>query len=125
MIEFSGTGDFRKLTKWFEKTKEVFHVGKLNKYGELGVRALRDATPVDTGLTAASWKYEITNKNGVAEIAFLNENIQDGQNIAILIQYGHGTGNGGYVVGRDYINPTIRPLFDEIAENAWKEVLRK
>ena len=86
--------------------------------------ALASATPVDTGLTASSWYYEISNKNGSAMISFHNSNIQNGVPIAIILQYGHGTRNGGWVEGRDYINPAIRPIFDRIADDAWKEVTK-
>ena len=86
--------------------------------------ALASATPVDSGLTASSWSYEITNKNGTATISFRNSNIQNGVPIAIILQYGHATGTGGWVEGRDYINPAIQPIFDQIANDAWKEVER-
>ena len=86
--------------------------------------ALASATPVDTGLTASSWYYEISNKNGSAMISFHNSNVQNGVPIAIILQYGHGTRNGGWVEGRDYINPAIRPIFDRIADDAWKEVTK-
>ena len=92
--------------------------------GRAGVAALSSATPVDSGETAASWYYEITNKNNTITISFHNSNIQNGVPIAILLQYGHGTGTGGWVQGRDYINPAIQPIFDQIAEYAWKEVTR-
>ncbi|MCD8119761.1 MAG: HK97 gp10 family phage protein [Lachnospiraceae bacterium] len=122
MISFKQTGDFSKATRYFEKLKEVVHLGELDKYGRRGVEALQAATPVDTGLTANSWYYEITNKNGTATISFFNSNVQNGVPIAIILQYGHATRNGGWVQGRDYINPAIQPIFDEIAESAWKEV---
>lgn len=89
-----------------------------------GVAALRSATPVDTGLTSQSWYYQITQKKGLVEIVFLNSNVQNGIPIAIILQYGHGTRNGGYVQGRDYINPAIQPIFDKIVEDAWREVTR-
>ena len=124
MIKIRQKGDFKKLTSFLEKAKEGFDVGILDKYGRKGVTALSSATPVDTGLTASSWFYKIENKNGVAKIEFHNSNIQKGVPIALILQYGHGTKNGGYVVGRDYINPAIQPVFDELAKNAWKEVTR-
>ncbi|WP_300855636.1 HK97 gp10 family phage protein, partial [uncultured Clostridium sp.] len=111
-------------TKFLERAKEVVHLGDLDKYGRAGVAALASATPVDSGLTASSWYYEITNKNGTATISFRNSNVQNGVPIAIILQYGHGTGTGGWVEGRDYINPAIQPIFDQIANNAWKEVER-
>lgn len=124
MIKFRQKGDFSKLTRYLERVKEVVKLGDLNKYGREGVAALASATPVDTGLTATSWYYEITNNKESATISFHNSNIQNGVPIAIILQYGHGTGNGGWVEGRDYINPAIRPIFDKIAENAWKEVTK-
>ena len=124
MVRFKQKGDFSKLTKYLEKAKEVVHLGILDKYGRKGVEALSSATPVDTGLTAESWRYEIVNKNGSARINFCNSNIQNGVPIAIILQYGHGTGTGGWVQGRDYINPSIQPIFDEIANEAWREVTR-
>lgn len=122
MIRFRQKGDFSKLTGFLEKVKNVVKIGDLNKYGREGVAALSSATPVETGKTAGSWYYEIKNQNGSATISFFNSNIQDGVPIAIILQYGHGTRNGGWVQGRDYINPAIRPIFDKIADNAWKEV---
>lgn len=124
MVEFVQTGDFGKITGFLEKAKEYFHVGKLDKYGREGVTALRNATPVNSGITADSWYYEIKQDKSGVTISFLNSNIQNGSNIAILLQYGHATRNGGYVQGRDYINPAIQPIFDKIAEEAWKEVRR-
>ena len=124
MIKIRQKGNFRKLTSFLEKAKEGLDIGVLDKYGRKGVDALSSATPVDTGLTASSWFYKIENKNGVAKIEFHNRNIQNGTPIAVILQYGHGTRNGGYVVGRDYINPAIQPVFDELAKNAWKEVAR-
>lgn len=124
MIHFRHTGDFSKLTRFMERAKEAVRLGDLNKYGRAGVAALSSATTVDSGETAASWYYEITNKNNTITISFHNSNIQNGVPIAILLQYGHGTGTGGWVQGRDYINPAIQPIFDQIAEYAWKEVTR-
>ena len=124
MIKIRQKGDFKKLTSFLEKAKESLDIGILDKYGKKGVAALSSATPVDTGLTASSWFYKIENKNGIAKIEFHNSNIQNGVPIAVILQYGHGTRNGGYVVGRDYINPAIQPVFDELAKNAWKEVTR-
>ena len=124
MIKIRQKGDFKKLTSFLEKAKEGFNIGILDKYGKKGVAALSSATPIDTGLTASSWFYKIENKNGVAKIEFHNSNIQNGVQIAVILQYGHGTRNGGYVVGRDYINPAIQPVFDELTKNAWKEVAR-
>ena len=122
MISFRQKGDFSKFTRYLERAKEVARLSILDKYGREGVAALSSATPVETGKTAGSWYYEIKNQNGSATISFFNSNIQDGVPIAIILQYGHGTRNGGWVQGRDYINPAIRPIFDKIADNAWKEV---
>ena len=124
MITFRQKGDFSKLTRFIEKAKEVVHRGDLDKYGREGVAALASATPVDSGLTANSWGYEIVRGKGTVAIEFTNANVQNGVPIAIIIQYGHGTGTGGWVQGRDYINPAIRPLFDKIANNAWREVTK-
>ena len=124
MISFRQKGDFSKLTKYLEKVKEGFDVGILDKYGQAGVMALASATPVDTGLTANSWYYKIEKSKGSVSISFHNSNIQNGVPIAVILQYGHGTKNGGWVQGRDYINPAIRPIFDAIVEDAWKEVTK-
>ena len=124
MISFRQKGDFSKLTSFLERAKESVKIGDLDKYGREGVAALSSATPIDSGKTANSWNYEITNKNGSVTISFNNSNIQNGVPIAIILQYGHGTGTGGWVEGRDYINPAIQPIFDKIAEDAWKEVAK-
>ena len=124
MISFRQKGDFSKLTKFLERAKETAYLGDLNKYGRQGVAALASATPVDTGKTASSWSYKIENNNGSVSISFENSNIQDGVPIAIILQYGHGTRNGGWVEGRDYINPAIQPIFDQIVNEAWKEVTK-
>lgn len=122
MISFSQKGDFSKLTRFLKKAKEVTKFCDFDKYGQEGIDALSAATPVDTGKTAASWKYEIINENGVIRIIWKNTNIQNGVPIAVILQYGHGTRNGGWVQGRDYINPALRPVFDKIANDAWEEV---
>lgn len=124
MITFRQKGDFSKATKYFENVKEAAKVKILNRYGQAGVDALSSATPVDSGLTASSWKYEIVRQNGLVRIDFLNSHINKGVNIAIILQYGHGTGTGGWVEGRDYINPAMRPIFDRIAKDAWREVTK-
>lgn len=122
MITFRQKGDFSKLTNFLERAKNAVKIGDLDKYGREGVAALASATPVDSGLTANSWYYEISNQNGSATISFYNSNVNKGVPIAIILQYGHGTRNGGWVQGRDYINPAIQPIFDKITEAAWKEV---
>ena len=124
MITFKQKGDFSKLKKFLEKAKETSNMGFLDKYGREGVEALSSATPVDTGKTASSWKYEIIRKKDSIEIVWKNTNIQNGVPIAVILQYGHATKNGGWVQGRDYINPAIRPIFDKLANEAWKEVTK-
>lgn len=124
MISFRQKGDFSKLSSYLERAKEAAKLGVLDKYGAQGVAALSSATPVDTGLTANSWSYKIERGNGSVSIVFNNSNIQNGVPIAIILQYGHGTGTGGWVEGRDYINPAIQPVFDQIAESAWEEVTK-
>lgn len=122
MITFRQKGDFSKLNHYFEKLKEGIKIGDLDKYGRAGVEALSNATPKDTGQTVSSWYYEIKRSNGSVSIQFKNSNVHEGVPIAVILQYGHGTGTGGWVEGRDYINPAIQPIFDAIANNAWKEV---
>lgn len=122
MITFSHKGNFSRTNRFLEKALNVIKLGELDKYGRQGVAALAAATPRDTGKTAESWKYEITRSGDSATISWYNTNENDGVNIAVILQYGHGTKNGGYVRGRDYINPAIQPVFDQIAETAWKEI---
>ena len=124
MVSFRQKGDFSKLTKFLERAKESVGRGLLDQYGRKGVEALSSATPVDSGLTAASWDYKIVNQKGSVTISFTNSNVVDGVPIAIILQYGHATRNGGWVEGRDYINPAVRPIFDELAEKAWREVTK-
>ena len=124
MISFRQKGDFSKLTRFLERAKESVKIGDLDKYGREGVPALSSATPIDSGKTANSWSYEITNEDGSVTITFNNSNIQNGVPIAMILQYGHGTRNGGWVQGRDYINPAIQPVFDEIVDKAWREATK-
>jgi hypothetical protein len=124
MISFRQTGDFSKLMRYLEKSKNAVRLGNLDKYGREGVAALASATPRDTGKTANSWSYEIKITKDSLAITFNNSNIQNGVPIAVIIQYGHGTNNGGWVQGRDYINPAIRPIFDKLANDVWKEVTK-
>lgn len=124
MISFRHKGDYRKATRYFERLKEAARLGILDKYGRAGVAALSSATPVESGKTASSWGYEIEHSRGSAKIVFTNSNINNGVPIAIILQYGHGTGTGGWVQGRDYINPAIQPIFDQIVNEAWKEVTK-
>ena len=122
MITFRQKGDFAKLTRYLEQINKAAKISNLDKYGQEGVAALASATPMDSGKTASSWKYEVERKDGSIAIVFYNTNINKGVPIAIILQYGHGTRNGGWVQGRDYINPAIQPIFDKIAEDAWREV---
>ena len=125
MITLEQKGDFSKLNRFLERARNAVKVGDLDKYGKEGVRLLSSATPVDTGKTANSWYYKIERTNTAVRITFLNSNIVNGwANVAILLQYGHATRNGGWVEGRDYINPAIQPLFDKLARDAWKEVTK-
>lgn len=123
-ITFRHKGNFSKTERFFNALLNRKYLNILERYGQKGVDALRQATPKDSGLTAESWSYEIAYNNKEATLSFTNSNVNKGVNIAIILQYGHGTKNGGYVVGRDYINPAIRPIFDEISEKAWEEVTR-
>ena len=124
MISFRQKGDFSKTMNFLVKSKKGVKLSDLDKYGREGVAARASVTPVDTGETANSWYYEIVRGNGTISITFNNSHIQNGVPIAVILQYGHGTGTGGWVEGRDYINPAIQPLFDKIAENAWREVTK-
>lgn len=124
MISFRQKGDFSKTYRYLGRVKEAVKLRDLDRYGREGVAALESATPVDSGLTASSWYYKIDRKKESVSITFYNSNIQNGVPIAIILQYGHGTRNGGWVQGRDYINPAIQPIFDKIADNAWKEVTK-
>ena len=122
MIKIIQKGDFSKTEKFLKKAKEADFYRHIEQYAQLGVEALREATPIDSGKTADSWSYEINITKKQAEITWINNNTNKGENIAILIQYGHGTGTGGYVRGRDYINPAMVSVFDKIVNEIWKEV---
>ena len=124
MISFRQKGDFSKLNRFLERAKSAARLSILDKYGREGVDALESATPRESGKTASSWYYKIERTKGSATIGFYNSNVNDGVPIAIILQYGHGTGTGGWVEGRDYINPAIQPIFDRIVEDAWKEVTK-
>lgn len=124
MITITQRGDWKKTRQYLNRLSRVELTAVLNKYGSIGVQALSNATPKDSGATAEAWYYEIIERKGYSSIRWHNSNIVDGRPIAILLQYGHGTGTGGYVQGRDYIMPAIRPIFDQIAADAWKEVTR-
>lgn len=124
MISFKQKGDFSKTEKFLKRSLGKNYRNVLEKYGQQGVAALSASTPVRTGLTAISWSYEIIQNGGSISVVWNNSNIHNGVNIALILQYGHGTRNGGYVRGRDYINPALRPIFDKMADAAWKEVTR-
>lgn len=124
MITFRHKGDFSKLTRYLIKAKNAVSNSEFDKFGKAGVAALSSATPVDSGLTASSWYYNIEREQGNVKISFHNSNIQNGVPIAVILQYGHGTRNGGWVEGRDYINPAIQPIFDSIANGTWREVTK-
>lgn len=124
MISIRQKGNFSKLERYLVNVTKAVQISDLEAFGKAGVAALASATPVESGETANSWYYEIERKNGSVSINFCNSNIQNGVPIAIILQYGHGTRNGGWVEGRDYINPAIQPVFDKIANDAWKEVTK-
>lgn len=122
MITVSVKGDFKNTNNFLQRALHLFNMGILDKYGRMGVDALVSATPRDSGITANSWYYKISyRRNGVA-IEWLNSSQNEGIPIVILVQYGHGFQNGGYYQGVDFINPALRPIFDEIAEEVWKEL---
>ena len=125
MIRFRQKGDFFKTKRFFAKNISLIKKLDLDKYAREGVEALSSATPLRSGETAGSWYYEIKKTGTSAIINFLNSNIHDGVPIAVILQYGHGTGTGGYVQGQDYINPAIRPIFEEMADQIWREVTRQ
>ena len=124
MISFNQKGDLSKTIDFLNGLNKKNIETMLSKYGQQGIDALSKATPVDTGETANSWKFKIESKKGKATIIWYNTNVVNGVPIAILLQYGHGTQNGGYIQGRDYINPAMRPIFDRMANDIWKEVTK-
>ncbi len=124
-VVVTNKGDFSKLDRFFNNISTAIQKVQLDKYGKMGVKALQQATPKDTGVTADSWYYVIEHDevNKILTVAWYNANVvDDWYNVAIMLQYGHATRNGGYVQGRDYINPALRPIFDKMARDAWKEV---
>lgn len=124
-IVFKQHGDFSKTERFFERCKNLFHLGVLDKYGREGVAALSMATPVDTGKASTSWRYEITNEKGRLTVSWVNDDVStDGTPIVIYVQYGHATKNGGWVRGNDFINPSIKPVFNKLADDLWKEVTK-
>ena len=122
MIKFVHKGNFKNTEALFKRSKNMSIEDILSRYGEIGVKALASATPKESGETAKSWSYEIVKSKNGYRIYWRNSNVNKGIPIAVLIQYGHATGTGGYVEGRDFINPAIKPVFDDIADSAWKEV---
>ena len=122
IITFKSKGDFRKANSFMERLLELFDIGILDKYGQMGVDALSRNTPVDTGLLASSWYYTIERTKGSTKIIWSNSDIEGGCNVAILVQYGHGLKGGGYVQGIDFINPAIQPIFEQILQEISKEV---
>lgn len=123
LISVRNTGNFQKTDRFLSGLIGVHYMRKLKKYGEKGVAALREATPKDSGKTAESWSYEITQEPGRTAIYWKNSHVENGVNIAVILQYGHGTRTGGFVEGIDYITPAIRPIFEEMADEVWKEVV--
>jgi len=123
MISVSQSGDFKNISKFLNSMKKRDAMSVLHKYGKRGVEMLSAATPVDTGLTADSWDYEVSNKNGRYAIYWTNSNVNEGVHIAILLQYDHATGRGGFVEGIDYINPVTAKIFSDMAEELWREVV--
>lgn len=124
MVKIRTKGNFNNTLKFFDRTLNRSYIQILRMYGEKGVSALASATPVDTGKTAESWEYRIEQAKGSIRIYWTNTNVNNGVPIAIIIQTGHGTGTGGYVQGRDYINPAIRPIFDNIANDVWRDITK-
>ena len=123
MITVTARGDFSKTQTFLKAVQAGRLYDALNSYGQKGVQALSSQTPIESGQTAASWSYQITVAAGKASIAWTNSHVVAGIPVVILLQYGHGTGTGGYVAGRDFINPAIQPIFDEIANSVWKRVI--
>ena len=122
MFSVTSTGSFKKTSAFLEAMRRLNIMAVLERHGREGVSALSAATPMDSGLAASSWSYEVARRGGVYEITWLNHDIENGFPVAIMLQYGYGTGTGGYVQGQDYINPAIRPIFDRIADEVWRVV---
>ncbi len=122
MFHLTSRQEGKKTEDFLKKAKELKIESVLSKYGAQGVQALASATPIDSGRTASSWGYEVEQTSGGWSIHWTNDNINQNVNIAVILQYGHGTGTGGYVAGMDYINPAIAPIFDKIADEAWREI---
>lgn len=122
MITVTSKGDFKKTRRFLKNAEKENTMSILQKYAQVGLEALAAATPVDSGQTANSWYYNITNRGHLYYLTFCNSNVEDGAKIAVILDLGHGTSNGGYVQGRNYIRPAILPIFDDIAISAWKEI---
>jgi hypothetical protein len=124
MINITQKGDFRRTERWLARMQSAEMFATLSKYGSIGQNALSNATPVDSGLAANSWSYSVVQRPGYFSIRWHNSDVENGFPVAVMIQYGHGTGTGGYVQGRDYINPAMRPIFDQIVADVIREVNR-
>ena len=122
MIKLTSTGSFKNSFRFLQFLSRREYFNRLNEYGQRGVEALSRATPKDTGKTAASWRYEVDTSLNSVSISWINDNVVGGVPLVILLQYGHGTRGGGYVRGKDFINPSIKPIFDDIEEAVWREV---
>ena len=122
LVKIERQGDFRKLNSFLERAREAFNIGVLDKYGKQGVKALSEATPEESGKTANLWNYKITRQGNSIILSWTNDNVVDGANIALLLQYGHATRSGSWVEGIDYINPALRPIFEEIKSEILKEI---
>lgn len=124
LITFNHKGNFNKTEKFFNRVLKRDYLNILSKYGEIGVKALREATPSSSGKTAESWDYGIQKDIGKVTLYWTNSNENKGVNIAILLIYGHALPNGSYVQGIDFVTPALRPIFESIAKESWKEVVR-
>lgn len=122
MVSITTTGSFRNTENFLKHVRKLNITGILESCGQEGVNALSRATPVETGIAAHSWSFEVKDSGGVYELAWTNTDVENGFPVVIMLQYGHGTGTGGWVAGRDFINPAIRPIFDQIADKVWKAV---
>lgn len=122
MIKVTTTGSFKKTERFLHRLQSHEHFKILERYGPIGVEALRHATPKDSGLADASWYYEVVDRPGYYSLIWANSDVENGFHVAVALQYGHATRNGGYVVGRDYINPAMRPIFDRMAQDMWRAV---
>lgn len=122
MLSITHSGSFSKTESFLKSMSKLNVLSILNKYGMEGVSALSRATPVSSGIAASSWSYQANVSGSGYSITWSNTNVENGFPVAIMLQYGYGTGTGGYVQGRDYINPAIRPIFDKIADEVWRVV---